>query len=38
MSDESNRAERLVLRRHTPIEVALGAIIGAATGAAIHYV
>ena len=28
---------RLVLKRHTPIEVALGTIIGAAAGAAIHY-
>ena len=28
---------RLVLHRHTPIEVALGTIIGAGTGAAIHY-
>jgi membrane-associated phospholipid phosphatase len=29
---------RLVLHRHTPLEVAVGAIIGAGTGAAIHYV
>ena len=28
---------RLVLGRHTPLEAAIGAIIGAATGAAIHY-
>jgi membrane-associated phospholipid phosphatase len=29
---------RLTLRRHTPLELALGTIIGAGTGAAIHYV
>lgn len=28
---------RLVLQRHTPLEVALGAIIGAGAGAAVHY-
>ena len=28
---------RLVLHRHTPIELALGTIIGAGTGAALHY-
>ena len=28
---------RLALRRHTPLEVAIGTIIGAGTGAAIHY-
>jgi membrane-associated phospholipid phosphatase len=28
---------RLVLQRHTPLEVALGTLIGAGAGAAIHY-
>ena len=28
---------RLTLRRHTPLELALGTIIGAGTGAAMHY-
>ena len=28
---------RLVLQRHTPVEVALGTLIGAGAGAAIHY-
>lgn len=29
---------RLILGRHTPLEVALGTIIGAGAGAALHYV
>ena len=28
---------RLILRRHTPVEVALGTFIGAGAGGAIHF-